>query len=206
MRVEVLAGRMTAYDREWWQREGAGYLARQPRKAAHVEQERALVAVLGDLSFGSVLEVGVGFGRAMRAVLESLDVREYIATDFVREHVNAAADYSRFAVRRRNTSALFAVLDLDNPWAEDRTVTADVVLAVEVLMHRPPEKVAGDVETLLGLARRYIVTVDWYEDWPSSAVVGCYAHDYPALFAPFPVDVTVIPAARQAIYVTNVGP
>ena len=76
--------------------------------------------------------------------------------------------------------------------------TYDLVLAVEFLMHVPPDEVADAVNTMRSLANRHIVTCDWTEPIKKPAAPHNWRHDYEALFGDSIVRRETV--GRQTVY------
>ena len=74
----------------------------------------------------------------------------------------------------------------------------DLVLAVEFLMHVPPDEVADAVNTMRSLANRHIVTCDWTEPIKKPAAPHNWRHDYEALFGESIVRRETV--GRQTVY------
>lgn len=165
---------VTAY----WLRRGRTYASEWTRPASR-ERSRAqlteLMHLLRPLSFDSVAEVGCGSGRVGQ-VLTSERRSSWLGMDISRAQLaEARRRYPSLGpyVAEASASAL--------PLADN---TRDLVLAVEVLMHIPPESVGQVLRELWRVARRYVVHLDWSEDYlPGFGTGWCWVHDYPALWA-----------------------
>lgn len=147
----------------YWRQRGKGYEAAFRRSPAFEVQERALVDRLDGLEFGSVLEVGCGFGRITELVAGRYRDAAYTAVDVSPDMLASAAQK---VPRARFIES--SILDLDAEGA-----TWDLVLAVEVLMHVPPDEIVATVEKLCSLAAKYLVTVDY-----AGTSVGLAAHNW----------------------------
>lgn len=183
------------YDREDWMRRGATYLEDFRGGRAYRAQEQALMAALAPLEFSTVLEFGCGFGRITKLIHEARRPAMYVATDVVPEMLSSAERYV-------GPGVTFVWDDLDEGVLRG---PADLVVCVEVLMHRTLEQVEQDVVTLCHASARYVITADWHGDIERPEAEGCYQHDYAALFAPYgAVTVLPVPDARQAVFVIDV--
>ena len=156
-----------------WREEGTTYLRDFPGGPAFELQEERLRSALDDLSFHSVLEVGCGFGRITSLIWDRFGPLPITALDVSPDQIAAA--------RRLVSRADF----VETPLLDFHTALRwDLVVAVEVLMHQPPDQIAAVVRHMRSLARRYLVTVDWSPagSMPDVVAPGNFAHDYAALF------------------------
>lgn len=181
---------MPRFDKDDWLEKGKTYSPEDTAGPQYRCQEVVLMSVLSTIQFETVLEVGCGFGRIARLVVETFRPQYYLATDVSRDMLNHAHEYCT------GTFIDTEILDLDDPVPNERAEFAELVICSEVLMHRRPETIQSDVEKLMKLAEFYVVTIDW---WQPGVVdtEGNYQHPYDRLF---PEHVKVdIPEIRQAI-------
>lgn len=153
----------------YWREQGRTYERDFRRTPAFVAQENRLLAVLDGLRFDSVLDVGCGFGRLGRLILDRFPHVVYTGLDVSPHQIDAA--------RRRIPEGSFmtgSLLDYAGPGA-------DLVLAAEVLMHLLPTDVGSAVDRLRRLASRHVVTVDWTEPVSGKIDPHNFLHDYTAL-------------------------
>ena len=162
----------------YWQRHGP------TDKPDHRQQEAALRKVLAGLPFGSVLEVGCGNGRITRMVPPATVI------DISPDRVKATTQ--RFPDTEGIVSSL-QDFDTDRQW--------DLVIAVEVLMHIPPQQIEQACENLLSLAACYVVTCDWTAPIHKQPAAHNWRHDYQALLRPS----RSIPVGKQTIHVMELG-
>jgi len=174
----------------YWLERGKTYERRFRRRPAHAEQEAALLEVLADKPFATILEVGVGFGRIGVLVRERFPATVYIGIEPSPELAASA--------RAKLGAGLVLPGSLEDSTAEGGF---DVVLAAEVLMHYPPELVAGAIAKLRALAAPggRVITVDWAEPLPEGTPIAGHnwLHDWRKLL---PVGTKKRVVGRQAIY------
>lgn len=166
----------------YWRERGKVY-QRDFRPAQYRAQEAALRGVLRSFTFDSVLDVGCGFGRIGELVYAINPNVRYLGVDLSPDQLDAAR-------HRLPLSARFAVVDARQL---DLMTKYDLVVASEVLMHVPPDDVAG-VAMRLRRIGRHVVTVDW-EAPGKRAGLYCFGHDYEELLP----GADVIAVGRQAI-------
>lgn len=163
----------------YWIERGKTYEERFRRRAAHESQEAAIVDALRGKSFDTILEVGCGFGRIGEILVREFPDASYHGIDLSPDQVAGASR------RLRGADAFVEVSSLEDfRAAHDRSVTPepyDLVVAVEVLMHQPPDRVAAFVERLRRLSRRYVLTCDWDVPLERAAAPHNFLHDYAAL-------------------------
>ncbi|HEX5013011.1 MAG TPA: class I SAM-dependent methyltransferase [Candidatus Limnocylindrales bacterium] len=183
----------------YWRERGETYEAKFVAEA-YRDQEAALLDLVRALPVTglSVLEVGCGFGR-IGALIEGLSPEvEYTGVDLSPAMLESARP------RIRGELVESSILDFQ---AHGRKW--DVVLAVEVLMHIPPDELAPTVRKLLRLTGGHLVTVDWTTPLPRKRTAAHnFLHDYsvladvtvPALGWPTPRTVERIPVGLQTIH------
>jgi len=153
----------------YWRARGEEYEA-SFNAPAYVEQERTLAAFLAGLDFASVLDVGCGFGRVGRLVAP-MGAYPYSGIDLsptLLESARGLVPDGQFV-----ETSLADFDDFGRRW--------DLVVAVEFLMHVPPEQIVGTVRKLTRLSSRHVVTLDWAVPVNRRISAHNFLHDYPAL-------------------------
>lgn len=122
----------------------------------------------------NVLEIGCGFGRITKILLENPNIKRVVAIDLSLDQIARA------------------VMLIDDPRVEFRVVSAmdidfekefDLVIASEVLLHIPPDKIGVLADKMLRASKKYCMNIDWYAPKEPVAAGGyCWQHDYPKLF------------------------
>ena len=160
-----------------------------PVYPAHAAQESVLSDVLFGLDFGSVLEVGCGDGRITQ-LLAGLSSEPITALDVNAERVASTIRRVPGTVGVHSNIVDFST---DQRW--------DLVIAVEVLMHVPPEGIEAACDNLRRLSAGWIVTCDWTEPLPASKqrAEHNWLHDYQRLLSP----ARSVRVGRQTIHVTR---
>ncbi len=141
---------------EYWRERGKIYQSTFQYTDTFRLQERFLLDALRKLSFSSVLEVGCGFGRITKLLLQSYNIREYTAVDLSHDQIENAKKYVN-----DQEKVNFVISDIQS-FNSDKKF--DLVLAAEVLLHIKPEEIGAIVGKLLSFTNHYFVHVDWSED------------------------------------------
>jgi len=163
----------------YWKERGRGYLSEFKRhnpmtRYRFWRQEQAIRNSLPD-DIESVLEVGCGFGRITKILLENPDIERIVATDISPDQIDAAKE--QIADDRAEFQAM-SVLDL-NCHKE-----FDLVIASEVLMHIPPHQIQDVMDRMERASKRYVMNVDWHApSEPIEAGGYCWQHDYCSLYS-----------------------
>lgn len=162
---------------EYWRERGKRYHSDFHYNKGYRLQEKFLLDALKKLSFNSVLEVGCGFGRITKSVLENCDASEYIAIDLSPDQIENARTYVGDHAKIR-----FIESDIQS-FHPDRKY--DLVLAAEVLLHVKPDEIRTVIAKLLSLTNKYFVHVDWCEDKQPSEPTEYFnfMHDYDTIYA-----------------------
>ena len=171
----------------YWLTRGASY-ERRFVPARYAAQEAALVGVLDELEYDTVLEVGCGFGR-IGALVKSL------RPDVAYTGIDISPDLIQSARTRVPDGEFYGVTLSDfDPGGR----TFDLVIAAEVLMHIPTRSVGRAIDKMHALSSRHIVTVDWTEPVERKVGPHNFLHDYRALGASVRV-----PVGAQTIHVVT---
>lgn len=176
------------YDMEkYWIARGKGYLSefRQHNPIATYRfwrQERAIRQTLPK-DIETVLEVGCGFGRITKILLENPNIKRIEAIDISAAQIENARKLITDCRVDFRVKSLFE-LDYDNEF--------DLVVASEVLLHVPPDRFQEAIERL-HKAGSQVYHVDWYAPGEPETVGGfCWQHPYP--------EPIIKKLHRQAIY------
>lgn len=161
--------------REYWLERGKKYQANFKYNEKFQLQEEILLDTLQTLSFSSVLEVGCGFGRITKLMLDNFkSISEYTAVDISPDQVSNARRYIN------SDKVNFVVSDAQSFTPEKKY---DLVISIEVLLHIRPDEVQKVMARLLSWADGYFVHVDWYGNEIRHAYSHNFMHDYEQLYS-----------------------
>ncbi len=135
------------------------------------QQEAEFADLLASLPLDgvrSVLEIGCGYGRMTPVILDALpNVERYVCMDI--SHGQAAAARAGLQEHPQSDRIGFVVSDVQSSTVQ---VKHDLVFAIEVLLHFPPEVVPGAVRSMQELAGSYFIHIDPYEAYKESPLVA----------------------------------
>lgn len=162
---------------QYWQQRGESYFEEALPQDYHRLQERFLFEVLraGNLPMDRVLELGCGFGRITRLLARRFPRSSIHALDL---SVDQLAHARQQCAGFRNITFNRHDLCSDDPFPAGEFDTA---IAVEVFLHQQAETVLTLYERLRDLVR-FIVHIDWSEDWRWATPEHAWVHDYRRLF------------------------
>src|SRR5207247_5599070 len=132
--------RRRGYAKEFRDREGS------PHADQFRAQESGVREALAGVAFKDFVEVGAGFGRITRLLVEPSGVRG-IASDLSRDQLREA--------RRNLAGKAVGVVRASATALPFRDHSADLVIAAEVLMHLPPGDMHQALEEMARVARKY---------------------------------------------------
>lgn len=163
-------GVSTPYD---WERYEQDFQDNEDYRA----QEAALHLIFAGLPEPeSILEVGPGLGRITRMALKQWPMARYSAADIAQAPL---AEAERLSGGLENSFhgpiELIGSLPIQ---------AYQLVLAIEVLLHIPPEAVGQAAKNLLGAVEPggHLITCDWTRPVQGPVRVQNYLHDYMQLF------------------------
>ncbi len=188
----------------FWLERGRGYAQEfhkrrgSPQADQFRDQEAGLRGVLAGLAFRDFVEVGAGFGRVTGLLVEQAGVRG-VASDLSVEQLREA--------RRNLAGKGVPVVRASATALPFRDGSADLVIASEVLMHLPPGDMHRSLEEMARVARKHVVTLDWYEPYAlGAAIPWCWNHDYPAAYRGVGLQVKEslpYPRSLQSVFVAT---
>ena len=182
------------HSQTFWVAQGKTYF-NEYVPAKYVTQEEKLLEVLDTLQFKSVLEVGVGFGRIAKLIMDNYDfaVRSYLGIDISSDQIAQAK-----RILKKEIASHKAKLEIWDFFTMQDSAKYDLVICAEVLMHIEPEFVQFFLDKLIGLSSAHVVTIDYYpEIAPRYLADFNFIHDYPKLYGK-PVNQTR--AKEQVIF------
>ena len=141
-----------------------------------------ILAMLKDKGIESVLEIGAGYGRITRLLVENLpDLKHYDALEISPYRAQAAIGY----VPPRK----FLNIIVDNFESFKATRMYDLVISVECLMHQLPSKIEAWIRKMIALSKRFVMNLDWYEEnYKGPIAEWNFIHDYEDLYLSFGVN------------------
>jgi SAM-dependent methyltransferase len=164
---------------EYWLKRGQTYAQEQRTPPEyHRLQERVLLDVLkaGGVPMGRVLEIGCGFGRITKLMAETWPDANITALDLSPDQL---ANARRYCGERSNVRFLQYDFYSGQPFPG---ASYDTVVAIEVFLHHPPEVIAALLKKLAAISK-YIVNLDWSENWPWPTPEHVWIHDCVKVYA-----------------------
>jgi SAM-dependent methyltransferase len=158
---------------QYWLERGETYFDEDFPQGYHQLQERFLCAVLraGKVPMARVLELGCGFGRITNLLAERFAQAEIHALDLSADQLARARKLCA-----RHPHVTFSRQDIcsDAPFPNG---DYDTAVAIEVFLHQPAEVVLGLLQRLRDAAR-FIVHIDWSEEWRWATPEHVWVHNY----------------------------
>lgn len=138
----------------------------------HKAQEEPLVNAVKSLNPKSILEIGAGWGRIVKLLRENKINSDYTALDLSYDRLKQIQD----------KSVLRTVSDFVT-WQKPKDVKYNLILAIEVLMHIPPDLI-DDFVAKMKLYSDTIVVLDYDPEQPRDIELADhnFLHDYNKLF------------------------
>jgi SAM-dependent methyltransferase len=157
-----------AFDnRAFWIKVGGDYLRHYPAEA-YKDIDKAFVNVMKkelDINkIENVLEIGCGFGRISKVMIELLpSLKNYEAIDLSKEMIEQWKSYCKL----RESEGAFIAYVADFEDKEERFGLYDLVLSVEV-MTSIPSGIQGEyrvkkfIDRMIDHSKKYVVNQDWF--------------------------------------------
>src|ERR1051325_4767295 len=163
---------------DYWRQRGQGYMQeKRTPPEFHRLQEQFLLDILrrSAVPMGRVLEIGCGFGRITRLLAEAWPGAEIMALDLSADQLANARRYCA-----GHSRVHFEPYDFYSE-APFPGTDYDVVIAIEVFLHHPPDVVVGLFRKLAAISS-HLVNIDWSEDWPWPTPEHVWVHDFVKLY------------------------
>ena len=133
-------------------------------------------------SISSVLELGCGFGRITKILLNNFHriINEYLAIDLSPHQIENARKY----LHDFDDKITFLNTDIQSLDLADKKY--DLVLISEVLLHILPSEIDFVLKKVISLSKKHIINIDWYEnvlplDYKNRATYN-FIHEYEELY------------------------
>lgn len=133
--------------RYWIQRGGDRYFEEQEAVADRTERSRFIAQGIARLEYGSLLEVGCGYGKQLANLEESKDTR-LAGIDFSRPQLAKAR-------QQLESDCLLTEADASDLPFQDKSF--DVVLSSAVILHNRYHKAQRILSEMIRVSRRYLV-------------------------------------------------
>ncbi len=134
----------------------------------HAKQEEVLLEQLKKLEFDSVLEFGAGWGRMTRLIKDNFNPRFYTAVDLSRE-------------RLKQIDGVNTVVG--DVLKDNHFMKADLIIATEMCLHIPPDKIQKAIDNMKKLTNKYVLTIDYYPIKKDEVLSShCFLHEYLDLY------------------------
>jgi len=154
--------------RNEWQKRGKFYFEAESSyrgpNSPSARQEKFFVDEIRKLSPSRVLEVGCGYGRLLKPIAESVELKHIVGVDFSDTMLSKAKQY----INNSEVELILADVAQGLPFVDD---AFDVVYTSGVLMHIPPPKDLVARRELIRVTRKYII----HNEIP---MAGCYIFSY----------------------------
>ena len=187
---------------EYWSERGKTYQKKFKYDKNKVLQEEFLLDYLYSISepFSSVLELGCGFGRVTKILLNKFDnIKNYLAVDMSKHQIENARNYVG-SLKMKEVRLDFLVSDI---LSLEQSKKYDLVILSEVLMHILPSEIDSVIKKLISLTNKHIINIDWYEDRPPNRIAPHnFIHEYKLLYTKNPEisEVQRIPIKRKKLF------
>jgi ubiquinone/menaquinone biosynthesis C-methylase UbiE len=173
---------MTYNPGQYWAEQGKTYKEQFRYNKKFELQEQMLIdylkknLIIPSSSSLTVLEVGCGFGRITRLLLQNFpNIREYLAVDLSRHQIENAKQYVE-KEGQSNVDLKFIVSDIQSLKVGKRY---GLVIAIEVVLHILPSEINQIVTKLVNMSNKHVVNIDWYEEQtPRRVAPHNFIHNY----------------------------
>ena len=182
--------------KQYWTEQGNTYKEQFRYNKKFELQEQTLIDYLKkNVAMSSsltVLEVGCGFGRITKLLLQNFpNIREYLAVDLSSHQIENAKEYviipSTMTIKKEgqsNVDLKFIISDIQSLQVDKKF---DLVIAAEVLLHILPSEIKEVVSKLVNLSNKHVVNIDWYEEQtPKKAAPHNFMHNYEEIYKNIP--------------------
>ena len=167
----------------------------KPSGTRQVQIEK-IIEVLKPFDFNSVLELGIGFGRVTKEILDHYKIDRYTGLDLSQRYLDMVVERIPKVATVQSTIQDF---ETDESW--------DIVLAVEFLMHIPPQDIDKTIKKMADWSRKAIVSLDYYptkEARFEKLADHNWEYDYKEKYEKYGLNVTIHRISHlQAVFVAT---
>ena len=137
-----------------WQKRGGFYFEAESSyrgpNSPSARQEKFFIDEIRKLSPSRILEVGCGYGRLLKPIAESVELKRIVGVDFSDTMLRKAEQY----INNSKVELILADATQGLPFVDD---AFDVVYTSGVLMHIPPPKDVVARQELIRVTSKYII-------------------------------------------------
>lgn len=170
---------MSYDEKSHWLEKGLSYLEHMKNKPEKVKRLYAyqMVNILLEMrpvleNAETLIEMGCGYGRITKAIARSYPDLDIYAFDLSPDQIKTAQQFNSAPNIKYGVGSIYDV---------DLGYRADVVLAVELLMHLKPENIEKAILSMAAHTKEHVFNVDWYERRPEPSDF-CFMHLYADLY------------------------
>jgi SAM-dependent methyltransferase len=177
---------------EYWLKRGRHYIGERFPAEYHSLQEQFLLKTLqrSGVSFQSIVDLGCGYGRITRLLADQFPNAKITAVDLSEEQLNNAREYCA-----GRTNIEFATYDFYSS-APLPGGHHDLLVAIEVFLHHPGTFLQPFLQRIASAAR-YVVNIDWSEEWPWPRPEHVWIHDYSVLYREVGMESIALPIPER---------
>lgn len=169
----------------YWQKRGINYFLDFKASGNFINQEKILIKVLRKIKFKTVFEIGAGFGRITKIILDNFDIKKYLALDISDHQIQNLKKY----VGKRKYQLYHKTADfLEYEPTSFPCKNYDLVIAVETLMHIPPTKIDLFVNKMINLSRKHVLNIDFSLNEKIELRSYNFAHNYDSIYSGYRLD------------------
>jgi SAM-dependent methyltransferase len=163
---------------EFWGKRGTG-IDKGLDHPIHKIHFDNILDMLKDTDIQSVLEIGSGYGRTTRMLLERMkSITHYDALEISPSRVKAAHEF----IPSYNYHDRLTIIE-DNFENFQGTQMYDLVISVECLMHQLPSEITNWMRKMFSFSKRFVMNLDWYEpNFKGKIAEWNFSHEYERIY------------------------
>src|SRR3972149_1670587 len=158
------------------------------------KQIQKIITYLKTITFDSVLEIGCGYGRLTKEIINTFKTPDYTAIDLSMVQILNAKKYvNNYKINFINSS--LGDYDSDKKY--------DLVFACEVFLHIPPKELRNFIVKAINYSKKHLIHIDplFVNPINFSNKTHDFRHDYDKIYANFiAYKLNITPILHQGIF------